>query len=164
MKPHNSMRGFFAYHLYQEMLADDDIYVICVDLGYGMFNEIKNTFPTRFINPGAAEQAAMDIAIGMALAGKKPFIYSITPFLIYRAFESIRTYINHEAIPVRMIGSGRDDDYKKDGWSHHADDVLPILSHMSNIQLYFPNKKEKMEAIVKSMVNTNAPQFLSLRR
>src|SRR3990167_546756 len=107
MNLHESQRGYFAYHLRQAMKENSAIYLICVDLGYKVFNELFVEFPDRVINSGAAEQAALDVAIGLALDGKIPFVYSITPFLLYRPFEALRTYINYEKIPVKLVGSGR---------------------------------------------------------
>ena len=106
----------------------------------------------------------MDIAVGLALEGKKPFVYSITPFLIYRPYETIRTYINHEKIPVRMIGSGRDKDYKHDGISHWSQDVRKILYPLTNIRQDYPINKEEIPKLVTSYVKDDVPTFLSLRR
>ena len=94
MKRHDTMRGWFAYELYQQMKKNKNIWLVTGDLGYKMFDSIKDDFPDRFLNAGSSEQAMMGIAVGLALKGKIPFVYSITPFLLYRSFETIRNYIN----------------------------------------------------------------------
>lgn len=164
MKKHNSMRGEFAYALYNKMAEDQDIFVLVGDLGYGMFDDIKKDYSDRFLNVGASEQSMMDIAVGLALEGKKPFVYSITPFLIYRPFETLRTYIDHEKIPVRMVASGRYSDYKHDGFSHYAGDDYLFLSHLKNIKKQWPTDKTDMEEIVNEMVELDVPYYLNLRR
>ena len=58
------------------------------------------------------------MGIGMAMEGKIPICYSMTPFVLYRPFELIRTYIDHENITVKLIGAGRDKDYDWLGFSH----------------------------------------------
>ena len=40
----------------------------------------------------------MGMATGLALENKIPVVYSITPFIIYRPFEFIRNYLDHEKI------------------------------------------------------------------
>ena len=104
------MRRTFADEVYKLMKKDDDIFVLTGDLGYGVWDMVKSEFPERYINTGAAEQSMMDIAVGLALSGKTPIVYSITPFLLWRPAETIRTYINHESIKVILVGSGRGED------------------------------------------------------
>jgi transketolase len=164
MNPHDSMRGHFAYELWRAMQEDEDIWVLTADLGYGMFDHIRDDFNHRFLNVGASEQMMLDMAVGLALSGKKPFVYSITPFLIYRAFETLRTYISYERIPVRLIGSGRDKDYKHDGISHWAEDVVQILRQLPNLSVYLPETNKGAQQVVKRMVAIAEPQILLLRR
>ncbi len=161
---HPTMRGWFSYELYNLMLKDDKIWVIVGDLGYKMFDFIREAFPERFINTGSAEQAMIGIAIGLALQGKKPFVYSITPFLLYRPFETIRNYINQEKIPVRLIGAGRDRDYLHDGFSHWAEEDKKIMKIFGNINSLWPSKNEDIPSHVKKMVNTNKPWYINLKK
>lgn len=163
-KPHDSMRGYFAHYLYLEMEKNPDIYVVVGDLGYGMFDAIKADFKDRFINTGAAEQAMMGIAVGLAMSGKIPVVYSITSFLLYRPFETIRNYIDYENIPVKLIGGGRDKDYSHDGISHWSEDAKSVLGIFRNIKSYWPEEKEAIKALVPAIINSKLPCFVSLRR
>ena len=158
------MRRLLKDELYKHMTLDPDIVVISLDLGMGMFDEIRENYSSRFFNVGAAEQAGMDMAVGMALAGKKPFVYSITNFLLYRPFETLRNYINHEEIPVRLVASGRDYDYEHDGISHWSQDARAVLDVLPNIIQYWPKNEGGVKRAIKSMVRTDEPQFISLRR
>lgn len=159
-----SMRGYFAHYLYQEMLKNKNIYLITGDLGYKMWDQIKKDFPDRFINTGAAEQAMMGLAVGLALEGKIPFVYSITTFLLYRPFETIRNYINHEKIPVRLVGSGRGRDYSHDGISHWPEEEKQVLSIFKNIKAVWPEKLTEIPSLVKKMVRDNHPWYINLKR
>lgn len=158
------MRRTFVASLASEMESHPEIVVLTADLGYGMFDNIRDTFPDRFLNCGASEQAMLDIACGLALEGKNVFAYSITPFIIFRAMETIRTYINHEKIPVKLIGSGYKDDYKHDGFSHSAFDVKRAMDLYTNIQCYWPADKRAIDGIVRFLVRSDQPAFLCLRR
>lgn len=163
MKGEN-MRPTFFRELHKQMTFDQDIVAITMDLGYGGWDQIAKDYPKRFFNVGAAEQAGMDIAVGMAQDGKKVFVYSITPFLIYRAFETLRTYVNYERVPIKLVGSGRDTDYAHDGWSHDASDVKQILDTLPNIKQLYPETKEEIPELVKQMVDEDQPIFISLAR
>ncbi len=158
------MRRAFFKELYDHMAKDKRIYALTGDLGYGGFDKIREDFPDRFINTGAAEQAMMDIAVGLALEGKIPVVYSITPFLLYRGFETLRTYINHENIPVKMIGSGRDDDYEHDGFSHFAGDDKDFLKALTQIQTVWPDTKEDIPLILNDILYNDSPVYLNLSR
>ena len=181
MIKHDSMRGYFAYELYQQMKKKNNIWLLVGDLGYKVFDSIRDDFPDRFINVGASEQSLLDISCGLALEGKIPFVYSITTFLLYRPFETIRNYINHEEIPVRLIGSGRDKDYAHDGFSHWSEDTEGLFTQANidnrpgstqyylpgifgNINPYWPETKEEIPGIVNDMIKSDKPSFLSLRR
>ena len=162
------MRKTFFEELTRHMRKNKSIYAITGDLGKGGFDIIAQEFPDRFINGGAAEQACLGMAIGLALEGKIPFFYSITPFLLYRPFELIRNYLVNEQIPVKLIGSGRDDDYKHDGPSHDATDINLLFGGknkiFNKIKTYFPEDKSEIPDTVKEMIDNNLPSFLSLRR
>lgn len=146
------------------MKKDENIWLLVGDLGFKVFDKIFEEFPTRAINCGASEQAMLGIACGLALKGKIPVVYSITPFLIFRPFETIRTYINHESIPVKLVGSGRDDDYKHDGFSHDASDVKLVMDNFKNICQDWPETKEEVPDLMDEFLYCPKPHFLSLRR
>lgn len=146
------------------MEKNPNIYLLTGDLGYKIFDIIREKYPERFINCGASEQAMIGIAVGLSYEGKIPFCYSITSFLLARPFEWIRNYLNHEGANVKLVGSGRDRDYAHDEFSHFADDAKDILSLFPNIQTYWPETKEEVAEIVSQMVTSTSPSFISLKR
>lgn len=158
------IRAKFAECLLGEMKGNKDIYVLTGDLGYKMWDKIRDTYPERFINVGAAEQTMMDIAIGLAQDGKIPFVYSITSFLVYRPFEALRTYINHEKIPVKMIGGGDGYDYAHDGISHFAHDVELMLRPLINITICKPHDESDVWPILNEVIKNQTPYLVILKR
>jgi len=158
------MRRHFADIMHQQMALNKNIWIITADLGYKMWDTIRKDYPDRFINVGASEQAMMGIAVGLALEGKIPFVYSITPFLLYRPFETIRNYVNHERIPVKMIASGRGQDYSHDGFSHWADEDRDVLKIFKNIESRWPEDNSQLLAIVEEMIARPIPYYLNLRK
>ena len=163
-KPHDSQRGYFSWYLYDFMEKYKNIILLTADLGFGQFNAIREDFPSQFYNVGASEQAMLDIAVGLAMSNKIPVCYSITPFLIYRPFETIRNYIDRESIPVKLVGGGRDRDYLHDGFSHWSEELPIVLQTFTNIRRFFPSEIEQIEEITKIMLFNDKPCFLSLRR
>ena len=123
-----SVRKKFTELLYKEMGINTDIVLIVGDLGWKQFDNHRLTYPDRFINVGAAEQLMLGVATGMALEGKIPVVYSMTPFIIYRPFEFIRNQLERDEIPVKLFGAGRNKDYDWLGWSHWAHDDKDHMS------------------------------------
>lgn len=132
------------------------------DLGYGLWDAIKSEFPLRYINCRASEQAMLDIAVGIALEGNIPFVYSITPFLLYRPFEAIRIYLNHEKIPVKLVGSGRNGDYAASGFTHYCGGDRTVMKLFPNIKSYWPTKEE-LPSLIDEVVYNNQPSYINLK-
>jgi transketolase len=156
------MRKEFASLLHSEMSQNENIILLTGDLGYGLWDRIKIDYPDRFFNTLSSEQLMMGMASGLAMDGKIPIVYSITPFAIYRPFEFIRNYLHHEQIPVKILGGGRDKDYGYLGFSHWAEEDIDILSILNNIKLYKP--KEFTSLIFKEFLYNNKPSYLNLSK
>lgn len=157
------LRRLFADLVAQKMQENKDIYIITGDLGYKMWDTVRANFPERFINVGAAEQTMVGVGVGLALKGKIPLVYSISTFLLYRPFETIRNYLHYEKIPVKLIGSGRDKDYIHDGISHWALEDREICKVLNNIHSCWPTYEE-LETEFNKMLLDNNPWYINLSR
>ena len=158
------MRRFFVDQLSSTMEADESIVVLLGDLGYGLFDKLRSKFPDRCINVGAAEQLMVGSAVGIALENKIPVCYSITPFLLYRPFEFIRNFLHEEKIVVKLVGSGRDKDYKDAGYTHHSTEARDLLDQFHNIEKYFPENNQELQDQFRSFLYSDKPAFLSLKK
>lgn len=157
------MRKQFANLLHQKMALNENIWLLTGDLGYGLWDKIRIDYPKRFINVGSSEQLMLGIASGMAMEGKIPYVYSITPFLLYRPFEWIRNYLDHEKLPVKLIGGGRKKDYGYLGFSHWAEEDKIVMSAFSNINCFWPDENELPEVLNNSLQN-NLPCYINLAK
>ena len=158
------MRKECAQLLLDEMSVNPSIRVITADLGFGILDHIRNTYPDRFYNVGAAEQLMIGVAIGMAEQGLIPVCYSMSSFLLYRPFEFLRNYVNYEQIPIKLLGSGRDKDYSHDGISHWAHDDREVLKALPNIIRYRPETLEQLEIDFQDWIRIPNPAYLNLTR
>lgn len=158
-------RDFFD-HMHTIMQEHEDVIFIMLGLGYPRTDEFVGRYPGRAFNFEASEQAGLDAAVGFAYAGKTPIIYSITPFLLYRGFETWRTYFDHENLHVIGIGAGQDGDYSDhgDGYSHDAKDAKEIMSTLKNVKQYYPQTKEEMIANLEVSISSRVPSFLNIHR
>ena len=158
------MRNTFASLLHEEMFRNKDVRFITADLGYGIFDKVREDFPNSTYNVGAAEQLMLGVAIGMSQEGLVPVCYSMSSFVLYRPFEFIRNYLNHEGANVKLVGSGRDQDYEHDGISHWAHDDELILRALPNIKIYKPKTLEELELNFREFIDNNEPSYFNLQR
>lgn len=161
------MRKPFAKLLLEMMRtspAGDSIVLLTADMGYGLWDDIRKEFPERFVNFGSSEQLMIGAAAGMAMEGKIPVCYSITPFLLYRPFEFIRNYMNEERLPIKLVGGGRDRDYGYLGYTHWAEEDLSVLSAFKNLVLFKPEDEAKLTGIFNEFLFNNHPSYINLRK
>jgi len=158
------MRKDFENLLFNEMATNPNIYLITGDLGYGLWDRIRDTYPTRFFNVGSSEMVMMGTGIGLAMDGMIPFVYSITPFAIYRPFEMIRNYLVKENIPVKIIGGGRNKDYGYLGFSHWAEEDLDVLGSFRKLQLFKPPSAKELVYAFRTAIDTPKPCYINLSK
>lgn len=157
------MRATLKHLLFEELKTNKKIKIVTSDLGYKMWDEIRDSYPNNFINVGASEQLMLGTCVGLSYCGFIPIAYSITPFVLYRPFEIIRNYLHHERCNVKLVGSGMKTDYSHDGFSHHdftSEEILKTL----NIKCYLPSSKENLKELFFNWLDESGPSFIGLRR
>ncbi len=158
------MRKDFAELLFQEMAVNKDIYLITGDLGYGLWDKIKDAYPDRFYNVGSSEMAMMGMGVGLAMEGKIPYVYSITPFAIYRPFEMIRNYLDHEKISVNIVGGGRNKDYGYLGFSHWSEDDVRFMTQFRSVKSFWPHTQLDLEEAFRYTLTKERATYINLKR
>ena len=155
------MRKEFGKTLVDLAEKDEKVILLVGDFGYGIIEGFKEKFPERFFNIGICEQTMIGIASGMALKGLKPYVYTITPFLVERPFEQIKLDINQQNVNVKLIGYA---DYPGQGPTHSEIDDKWIMERFENIKTYFPkNSEETRRALIESYEHKK-PTFISLKK
>lgn len=159
------MRRDFAKMLLEEMKLErgKDIVVLSADMGYGLWDDVRKEFPGRFVNFGSAEQLMIGAAAGMALEGLIPVCYSITTFLLYRPFEFIRNFMNHDKIPIKLVGGGRDKDYGYLGFTHWAEDDMTFIRQFPNVVSAKPNLLELQDHFLPFLYDGD-PRYINLSK
>jgi len=143
-------------------LADKDekIYVIVGDIGYRVFDVFREKHPDRFINMGICEQSIISVSSGMALEGLKPWVYTITPFLIERPFEQIKLDIDHQNVNVKLVGFA---DYPNLGPTHSELNGKKLMQLFKNIKSFFPKDGEETKLMIYQAYEKSGPAFISLK-
>ena len=154
------MRRRFGKIISQLAEKDEKIYVIVGDIGYRVFDEFRDKFPNRFINMGICEQSIISVASGMALEGLKPWIYTISPFLIERPFEQIKLDIDQQNVNVNLVGFA---DYPTLGPTHTEINAKKMMKLFNNIESFFPSDGDETENMILQAYAREGPSFISLK-
>ena len=109
---------------------------------------------------GICEQSIIGISAGMALEGLKPWVYTITPFLIERPFEQVKLDINQQNVDVNLVGFS---DYPTLGPTHTELDGKKLMHLFSNITSFFPKDGDETKTMTNQAYKKNGPAFISLK-
>ena len=154
------MRRTFGKILTKLAKKDKKIILIVGDIGYGIFDSFRKEHPDRFFNLGICEQSIIGMAAGAALQGLKPWVYTITPFLIERPFEQVKLDIDQQKANVNLVGFA---DYPTLGPTHSELDAKKLMLLMKNIKSFYPKNGSETEKFVKKTYKINGPTFISLK-
>lgn len=155
------MRRTFGKVIVELAERDSKVLLIIGDIGFGIFDDFRHKFPDRFFNLGLCEQSIIGIAAGLALSGFKPYVYSITPFILERPFEQIKLDVDQQNTNVKIVGYG---DYPTQGPTHQTLNDKKLSELFVNIVSYFPkNGYETREALIESYKSCK-PTFISLMK
>ena len=154
------MRRRFGKIITELADRDENIVVLVGDIGYRVFDEFREKHPKRFINLGICEQSLIGVSAGMALEGLKPWVYTITPFLIERPFEQIKLDIDQQNTNVKLVGFA---DYSTLGPTHRELDGEKLMQFFTNIASYFPKDGDETESMMYDAYKKIGPTFISLK-
>tara|TARA_B100000780_G_C21126985_1_gene457790 strand:- start:17780 stop:18271 length:492 start_codon:yes stop_codon:yes gene_type:complete len=154
------MRRKFGKTIDQLAKKDKKIMLLVGDIGYGIFDDFRKNHNDRFFNLGICEQSIIGVAAGMALEGLKPWVYTITPFLIERPFEQIKLDIDQQKVNVNLVGFA---DYPTLGPTHSELNAKYLMKLFNNIKSYFPKNSKETEKFILKCNKNKGPNFISLK-
>ena len=154
------MRRRFGKVITELADRDKNIIVLVGDIGYRVFDEFREKYPDRFINLGICEQTMIGVSAGMALEGLKPWVYTITPFLIERPFEQVKLDIDQQNANVKLVGFA---DYSTLGPTHAELNGEKLMQLFTNITPLFPKDGDETESMVYEAYEKKGPAFISLK-
>ena len=124
--------------------------------------KFKNDFPDQFINVGIAEQNMVSVAAGLALAGRKVFIYTIIPFITQRCYEQIKIDLCSMNLPVTILGVGPGLTYGNDGPTHHGTQDIAIMRALPEITILNPSDAIMAAASINIGYQNSGPTYIRI--
>jgi 1-deoxy-D-xylulose-5-phosphate synthase len=120
--------------------------------GLSRFGE---AFPGRMYDVGIAEQHAMTLAAGLALAGSRPLVALYSTFL-QRAFDQVIHDVCQNDLPV-VVGIDRAGLVGEDGTSHQGMFTLSALRQAPNLVLAAPRDEQQLRRLLRTAFGQTHP-------
>ncbi len=156
------MRDAFVRKLTAEAETDPNVMLLVGDLGFGVVAAFGDAYPDQFLNCGVAEQSMVGIAAGLAAAGRRPFVYSISNFPSLRPLEQIRNDVCYHGLGVTIVAVGTGLAYGSLGYTHHGVEDMAILRTLPGMRVYTPADALECAAAVEQILADPSPAYLRL--
>jgi len=158
------MRAALDAALNEAAKNDKNLVVVVGDVSPAALGMFTKNYPERFINVGVAEANMTSMAAGLALTGKKPFLFTIATFMTMRSYEQIRDDICFQNLNVKIIGGGGGFVYSTLGATHHALEDYAIMRVLPHMTVVVPADPLEAKKAVHALVEHTGPAYLRLGR
>jgi 1-deoxy-D-xylulose-5-phosphate synthase len=157
----------YTFHFATELieLAREDRRIVAVTAGMPTgtgLHLFQAEFPDRFIDVGIAEQHAVTLSAGMALAGERPVVALYSTFL-QRAFDQQVHDVCQNDLPV-VIAVDRAGLVGEDGTSHQGMFTIPTQMQLPNMIIASPKDEQELRSLVKTAFAQDHPFALHYPR
>lgn len=152
------MRDIFGDTIAEIVAADKRNFVLACDIGYGVFDRLRQESPENWMNSGIQEAATIGMASGMAMQGLRPWVYTITPFLLERPYEQIKLDVVQQEQNVKLVSYW---DYELLGPTHVSRRVKDICDILG-IGLIHPQSDEETRRELFRISKEDKPYFVYL--
>lgn len=159
-----SMRDAFFDALYTIAKKDRNVVVISADMGAPALDKFRKDLASQFINVGIAEANMVTVAAGLALCGKKVYIYAIMPFVTLRCYEMIKVDLSLMNIPVTAVGVGAGFSYDDSGPTHHSTEDIAIMRTLPNMTILNPSDSVMAGKFADLSYKIKGPSYVRLDR
>lgn len=161
----NDTRSGFGEGLLQAAKENPNVVALCADLiGSLKMNAFIKEFPERFIQAGIAEANMMDMASGLALAGKVPFAGTFAAFATGRVYDQIRQGIAYTNANVKIAASHAGITLGEDGATHQIMEDIGLMKMIPNMVVINPCDFNQTKAATLAAARYNGPVYLRFGR
>jgi len=158
------VRDAFFQALLEHARRDSRIVLVNPDTAGFYCDAFQRELPEQYVNTGIAEQNSVGLAAGLALAGRRPFIFNILAFNCYRCFEQVRLDVCAMNLGVVLAGVGAGLDYGLFGPSHHATEDVALMRTLPGMAVWSPAGANMVAPLVAHCLAAGGPAYLRLSR
>jgi 1-deoxy-D-xylulose-5-phosphate synthase len=143
--------------------TDERICAITAGMPTGTgLSRFAERFPARFYDVGIAEQHAVTMAAGLAIAGRRPVVSLYSTFS-QRAFDQLVHDVCQNDLPV-LLAVDRAGLVGEDGNSHQGMFTLPAQRALPNLVIGSPADEQELRDMVVTALTHDGPMSLHFPR
>jgi 1-deoxy-D-xylulose-5-phosphate synthase len=158
-----SYTSVFVSELLELAKDDDRIVAITAGMPTGTgLSRFQAAFPSRFQDVGIAEQHAVTMASGLAIAGMRPVVALYSTFL-QRAFDQTVHDVCQNDLPV-LLAVDRAGLVGEDGSSHQGMFTLPAQLQLPYLVVASPKDEQELRSLVRTAFAQDHPFALHYPR
>ena len=150
-----------GYAVTELAARDPRILTMTADLS-NTLAEFREHFPERYVELGIAETNSVSVAAGLASCGYLPYIFSMAPFGVLKCAEQLRTDVDYNHLPVRLVGrlSGLARGYF--GTSHYAVEDIAIARMLANTTVVAPADANSVLSLMRATASLDGPVYVRI--
>lgn len=142
-----------------------NVVALCGDLSDSTRTaKFRDAFPERFIQMGVAEQNMANVAVGLALQGKIPFIATYAVFCPGRNWDQIRISGAYNDANVKYAGAHTGVSVGPDGATHQALEDVALMRVLPRMTVIVPADREETRKAVHTAAEIDGPVYFRFAR
>jgi transketolase len=123
-----------------------------------------DAYPERFFNAGIAEQNMIDVAAGLAAAGKVAFTGSFAVFATGRAYDQVRNTVCYSELDVKLAPTHSGITVGPDGGSHQMIEDIALMRVLPGMRVLVPADYHAACDAIRLAAITPGPFYIRLGR
>ena len=151
--------------LIEEGKKNKDLFVVTSDArGSVTLGKFADELPDQFVEVGIAEQNAVGVGAGLALAGKNVFVCGPACFYSARALEQVKVDVAYSKTNVKIIGVSGGVSYGALGATHHSLHDVAVMRTFPGMNVYLPSDRFQSEWLTRHLAATQESAYVRVGR
>jgi len=151
--------------LVEEGKKNRDLFVVTTDArGSVTLGRFASELPAQFVEVGIAEQNAVGISAGLALAGKNVFVCGPACFYSARALEQVKVDVAYSKSNVKIIGVSGGVSYGALGSTHHSLHDIAVMRTFPGLNVYLPSDRFQSAWLTRHLSHSKESAYVRVGR
>lgn len=144
---------------------DRNLFVVTSDArGSVTLGKFADELPDQFVEVGIAEQNAVGVSAGLALAGKNVFVCGPACFYSARALEQVKVDVAYSKASVKIIGVSGGVSYGALGSTHHSLHDIAAMRTFPGMHVYLPSDRHQSAWLTGYLANSHESAYVRVGR